>query len=97
MLGYLQLYYSHIELSSVQSQAFLRTNLKSETDHMLDDTVLALVSGEDSGRFLDCDASLSYLYHIHTMMRFPNLIRERMKVTLNFLILGESEWQCMGK
>ena len=32
---------------------------KSEVDHMLDDTELTVVSGENSGWFVDSDSSLS--------------------------------------
>ena len=60
---------------------------ESEIDCMLDNTVLILLSGEDSGCFVDCDAS--HHYHIQIMMRFSGLIRERMKVKLNFLNSGK--------
>ena len=35
---------------------------KSEIDHTVDDTVLILLSGKNSGWFVDCDASLSSAY-----------------------------------
>ena len=61
----------------------------SENDRAVDDTESTLVSGEDSGWFVDCDMSLSS--SCSDGDKICRLIREKVNMTLNFLILAKSE------
>ena len=75
--------------------SFFGRSTELEIDRTQDNIESTIVSEEDSGWFLDSKVSLSSSDSNDDGL--IGLIRERVKVRLNFLILGKGEWQCEEK
>ena len=71
---------------STCQNASLTPGLTRVIDRMLVRTYSEWRGERERGWLVVC-----HFRHIHTMMRFVGLIGKRMKVTLNFLVLGKGE------